>query len=139
MSDSVLAGVLVDLAVEGDRLDALVADLSDDQWRTATPAEGWDVAHQVAHLAWTDEVAVKAATDKSAWDALVMEALDDPEGFVDAEADRLSALPPAELLARWREARARLADTLLALPEGAKLPPALEERRWFLTWSVTRL
>ena len=48
-------------------------------WRTPTPAAGWDVAHQVAHLAWTDEVAVAAATDKAAWDALVLAALEDPE------------------------------------------------------------
>jgi uncharacterized protein (TIGR03083 family) len=46
--------VLADLAAEGDRLDALVADLSDEGWRTPTPAAGWDVATQVAHLAWTD-------------------------------------------------------------------------------------
>ena len=31
-----------------------------------TPAEGWDVATSIAHLAWTDEVAVPAATDKAA-------------------------------------------------------------------------
>ena len=48
-------------------------------WRTPTPAEGWDVAHQVAHLAWTDEVAVLAATDKEAWDAGVLEAARRPE------------------------------------------------------------
>jgi uncharacterized protein (TIGR03083 family) len=53
----VLSQVLADLEAEGDRLEQLVADLDDDGWRTPTPAAGWDVATQVAHLAWTDEVA----------------------------------------------------------------------------------
>jgi uncharacterized protein (TIGR03084 family) len=117
-----LCQVVSDLAVEGDVLDELVAPLDEDGWRTPTPAVGWDVAHQIAHLAWTDEMALNAATDKEAWDASVLKALEDPEGFVDKEADRLAAIDSAELLARWRTGRARLAETLLGLPEGTKLP-----------------
>jgi uncharacterized protein (TIGR03084 family) len=117
-----LCRVVSDLAIEGDVLDELVAPLDEDGWRTPTPAEGWDIAHQIAHLAWTDEMALNAATDKEAWDASVLEALEDPEGFVDKEADRLAATQPAELLAGWRAGRARLAETLLTLPEGTKLP-----------------
>ena len=121
-TQSALCRVVTDLVTEGDVVDELVARLDDDGWRTPTPAEGWDVAHQVAHLAWTDEMALNAATDKEAWDASVLKALEDPDGFVDKEADRLSRLDPAELLARWRRVRATLADTLLGLPEGTKLP-----------------
>ena len=76
--NDVLDGVLADLAAEGDLLDALVADLDESGWRTPTPAEGWDVATQIAHLAWTDEVAVAAATDTAAWDALVLRAALNP-------------------------------------------------------------
>ena len=54
MSD-LLDGVLADLAAESERLDALVSPLGEADWRRATPASGWDVATQVAHLAWTDE------------------------------------------------------------------------------------
>jgi uncharacterized protein (TIGR03084 family) len=117
-----LEQVVFDLSVEGEALDELVAPLDDDGWRTPTPAAGWDIAHQVAHLAWTDEMALYAATDKEAWDASVLQALEDPEGFVDKEADRLAKLPPQELLQRWRTGRERLAQTLLDLPEGTKLP-----------------
>jgi uncharacterized protein (TIGR03084 family) len=117
-----LDDVLADLAAEGDRLEALVAPLSDDGWRTPTPAEGWDVATAVAHLAWTDEVAVKAATDKAAWDEVVLAAIDDPEGFVDAEALAGGAVAPADLLARWRTARSSLVRTLRDHPAGEKLP-----------------
>jgi uncharacterized protein (TIGR03084 family) len=101
--------VLADLAVEGDRLEALVAPLAADGWRAPTPAEGWTVAHQVAHLAWTDEAAVAAATDPAAWDLLVQQALEHPDGFVDAEAARGAAAAGPVLLTRWRASRSALA------------------------------
>jgi len=112
--------VLADLAAEGDRLDVLVADLDAAGWRTPTPAAGWDVADQVAHLAWTDGVALRAATDKEAWDAVVLDAIADPEGFVDAQAHALAAEP--DLLARWRAARGDLHAALAAYPSGEKMP-----------------
>ena len=121
MSD-VLQGVLDDLAAEGDRLEELVVGLDDAGWRTATPAAGWDVAAQVAHLAWTDEVATKAATDKEAWDAVVLQAMADPTGFVDTEALAGAQATPADLLDRWRTARTTLAAELAAYPAGQKLP-----------------
>ncbi len=119
---TVLEQVLADLTAEGDALEALVAPLDETGWRTTTPAAGWDVATQIAHLAWTDEVAVKAATDKAAWDALVLEAIADPEGYVDARALEAAQAAPADLLARWRAARPALAEVLRNYPEGAKIP-----------------
>ena len=119
---SVLEQVLADLAAEGDALEALVAPLDEAGWHTATPAAGWDVATQIAHLAWTDEVAVKAATDKAAWDAVVLEAIADPEGYVDAKALEGAQAAPADLLARWRTARPALVEVLRHYPEGAKVP-----------------
>jgi uncharacterized protein (TIGR03084 family) len=140
---SALCRVVTDLVTEGDVVDALVAGLDDAGWRTPTPAEGWDVAHQIAHLAWTDEMALHAATDKEAWDASVLKALEDPEGFVDKEADRLARLAPADLLGRWRSGRATLADTLLGVPEGTKLPwygppmsaTSMATARYMETWA----
>ena len=35
----------------------------------ATPAEGWTVAFQIAHLHWTDQQALLAATDPEAFAA----------------------------------------------------------------------
>ncbi|MFC7360084.1 TIGR03084 family metal-binding protein [Nocardioides astragali] len=116
----VLTQVLADLAAEGDRLEALVAGLDDDGWRTPTPAVGWDVATQVAHLTWTDEVALAAATDKDAWDAVVLEAIADPGGYVDRCAYSLAREP--DLLDRWRAARTDLRKALGAHPRGEKMP-----------------
>lgn len=141
-----LEEVLADLQAEGDQLEDLVVPLDEEGWRTPTPAVGWDVAHQVAHLAWTDEAAVLAATDKEAWDAAVAEALADPDGFVDAEAAAGAAVPHDELLARWRHARGSLVETLRELPEGAKIPwygppmgaTSMATARFMETWAHGR-
>ena len=119
--NAVLDQVLADLAGEGARLESLVADLPEPGWRTPTPAAGWDVATQIAHLAWTDEAAHAAATDKARWDALVLEALADPEHAVDGprsgRAGR-AAGPPQPLAYGAR----RLADALRGYRQGQKMP-----------------
>ena len=120
--NALLEAVLADLAAEGDRLESAVRPLDDAGWHTPTPAEGWDVATVVAHLAWTDEAAAAAATDKQAWDALVLQALEDPQRAVDKAAAAGAAVPPAALLDRWRTARSRLAEVLRAYPEGQRMP-----------------
>ena len=127
---SVFDDVLADLIAEGDQLRAAVADLDDGDaggWVTPVPAEGWTIATTVAHLLWTDEVAVLAAhaetpEGKEAWDEVVLQAIADPTGFVDAGAYELAKLPPADLLARWDAGRAALYAALRDLPDGTKMP-----------------
>jgi uncharacterized protein (TIGR03084 family) len=122
---TLLDDLLDDLRAEGDRLWALVSGLDDSAdggWRTPTPAPGWTVATQVAHLLWTDEVAVVAATDKVRWDELVLAALEDPTGYVDTCAHEVARLAPPALLARWGAAREALGRTLREYPEGQKMP-----------------
>lgn len=114
--------VVADLRDESDELDALVAGLSSGGWATATPAPGWTIAHQIAHLWWTDRVAVVAVTDEPGFTALLAEAAGNPLGFVDEGAEELAATPPDTLLAEWRSTRARLHDELLAVEDGRKLP-----------------
>ena len=124
---SVFDDVLADLTAEGDQLRAAVAGLDPRDWAIPVPAEGWTIATTVAHLLWTDEVAVLASQahtpeGKEAWDAVVLQAIDDPTGFVDAAAHALARLEPADLLARWDAGRVALADALRAVPEGQKMP-----------------
>ncbi|NYG54049.1 TIGR03084 family metal-binding protein [Nocardioides perillae] len=143
MSGTVLEQVLADLAAEQAAVDALLAPLSDEQWRTPTPAEGWDVAHQVAHLAWTDEAAVLAATDRAGWDQLVAAAVAAPDGFVDDAAAEGARAPGAELLERWRHGRETLVEVLTTLPAGTKLPwfgppmsaASMATARYMETWA----
>jgi uncharacterized protein (TIGR03084 family) len=121
MSD-LLEGLLADLRTESDQLWNAVAGLDDDGWQTPTPAPGWSIATTIAHLLWTDEVAVVAATDKQAWDALVLAAIADPTGYVDQQAIEVARLSPQALLARWGKARESLPAALRAFPAGQKMP-----------------
>ena len=114
--------MLADLRAESDDLDAILADLPADRWADPTPASGWTIAHQIAHLLWTDRVALTAVTDEARFAAVLAEAAKDPTGFVDAGAEELAGLPPERLLADWRETRDRLHDELLAVADGRKLP-----------------
>jgi uncharacterized protein (TIGR03084 family) len=114
--------VVADLRAESDALDDLVAGLDEQGWRLATPAPGWTIAHQIAHLWWTDRVSVVAVTDEDAFGEVVEVAATNPTGFVDEGAEELATTPPAELLALWRTTRARLHDELLGVADGRKLP-----------------
>ncbi|MEU7585894.1 TIGR03084 family metal-binding protein [Micromonospora sp. NPDC049230] len=116
--------LLADLAAESAQLDSLVAPLPAADWVRPTPAPGWSIGHQIAHLAWTDHVSLLAATDAEAFLAAVT-AAPDPTRMVDDGAEEFLA-PPAELLVRWRAGRAALADALAAVPRGEKL-------QWFGT------
>ncbi len=101
---SAVVAVIDDLREEGDELDALVSALDGPDWLGPTPAERWSIAHQIAHLSWTDEVALLAATEPDRFGDEVAKALAAPEAFVDEAADALvAAHAPDALLARWRE------------------------------------
>ena len=124
---TLLDDLLDDLKAESDQLWSTVSGLDADGWATPTPAPGWSVATQVAHLLWTDEVAVVAATahapeGKDAWDAIVLEGMADPTGYVDQQAIEVARLSPQALLARWGKARESLPAALRAFPPGQKMP-----------------
>ncbi|WP_369247385.1 TIGR03084 family metal-binding protein [Streptomyces sp. R41] len=120
MSDP--SSVIDDLHRESEELDRLMGELEEGRWALATPAPGWTVAHQIAHLAWTDRSALLAVTDAEAFAKEVEKALASPDGFVDDGAAEGAALPPARLLAEWREGRAALEEALRAAPTGTRFP-----------------
>jgi uncharacterized protein (TIGR03084 family) len=123
-----LQGLLDDLAAEGDQLSATLDRLGPGGWENRTPAAGWTVANQVVHLMWTDEVAVLAARShespdaRHAWDEVVLAAIEDPTGYVDAAAFELATLPREEALRRWSAGRTTLRTALTELPPGQKMP-----------------
>ena len=119
---SIVGDLVADLAAAGDELDALVSSLDDAAWHTDTPAPGWTVAHQIAHLYWTDKVALLAATDPEAFAEVIAEAMRNIDGFTDVTAEEGAARPRAELLDDWRAARAALGQALVDVPDGAKIP-----------------
>jgi uncharacterized protein (TIGR03084 family) len=114
-----LGHLLADLAAESAALDAVVAELEDAAWLTPTPAEGWTIAHQIAHLAWTDERALQAVREPERF-AAALAGLD--PGVVDDAAAAGIGADPGALVARWRAGRMALAAELAELPEGARVP-----------------
>jgi uncharacterized protein (TIGR03084 family) len=117
-----ISALLADLVAESADADLLVADLPAERWATPTPAPGWTIAHQVAHLAWTDRQATLAATDEDGFAESVKQAQANPTGFVDVATDEWSQQDPAELLAEWRRGRIELAQALANVPSGQKMP-----------------
>ncbi|GAA2292573.1 TIGR03084 family metal-binding protein [Streptomyces kunmingensis] len=109
--------VFDDLRAESLQLDALVADLPPERWAAPTPAPRWTVAHQIAHLAWTDRAALLAMGDPDAFAGEVEKAIAAPESFVDDGADEGAAQEPAVLLARWRDGREELQKVLRGAAE----------------------
>jgi len=116
--------VFTDLTKEGDELDAVVAHLDDAQWSTPTPAEGWTVAHQIAHLAATFKLATLAAGAPEIFEKVKAGLSPDFEANVNAAMAPYLAEPPAGLLQRFREERAA-ADKALGALTGDTLVPWL--------------
>jgi uncharacterized protein (TIGR03084 family) len=114
--------IVADLRAESDELDGLVAELPAAGWAQPTPAPGWTIAHQIAHLLWTDRVALLSVNDDAGFTEVLGSAAADPIGFVDRGAEDIAAAAPAELLADWRRTRGQLHDALLTVSEGRKLP-----------------
>ncbi len=117
-----VAAVIDDLHHESEELDQLVADLDDTHWARDTPAPRWTIAHQIAHLTWTDRAALLAVTDTDAFAEEVTKALAAPDTFVDQGADEGATQPPAQLLTTWRTGRTALENALRATPPGTRFP-----------------
>jgi uncharacterized protein (TIGR03084 family) len=138
-----LAPVLADLAAECGVVDDLVAGLDPEQWATPTPAPGWSIATQIAHLAWTDDVAALAATDPDEFQAELSRAMAEFDGYVDRAAAQRAGQPPAVLLDSWRAGRTALADALRSVPDGTRIPwfgppmsaPTMATARLMETWA----
>jgi uncharacterized protein (TIGR03084 family) len=117
-----LTVLLADLAAESAELDAIVVGAGWPAWSLPTPAPGWSVAHQIAHLAWTDDRALEAATDEAAFVGQVQRAVAATDQYIADGAREGAGAEPAILLARWRAGQSALAAALRDVPPGRKLP-----------------
>jgi uncharacterized protein (TIGR03084 family) len=111
-----------DLGAETDALLLVLVPLDDPGWATPTPAPGWRIQEQIAHLAYFDEQAALAATDADAFGRELEVALTDPEGITGRIAARSRAMAGGEVLAWFRSSRAAMVATFLALDPSARVP-----------------
>jgi uncharacterized protein (TIGR03084 family) len=114
--------VFADLSAEGDGVDQLLAGLDESQWALPTPAPGWTVAHQVAHLAATFRLAGLAASNPAMFKQVASQLSPDFDANVRAAMAEYLAEPPAALLQRWKAERARATAALAAVPSDQVVP-----------------
>lgn len=110
------------LTEECDDLDRLIDGLTDVQWNWDTPAPGWTIAHQVAHLAATFHMAGMAAADPDAFTALMSKLDNNFNANVTHALNEYLNDPTEVLLSRWKSERAAAIKALSEVPEGQVVP-----------------
>ena len=108
--------LIVDLEAEHVELDVVVASLSETDWSTLTPAEGWTVRDSILHLALTDQVAALAASD-----AVAFQTYREQRRIGNDPFESYRDLPTDQLLELWRANRARLLDALRSVDAHARI------------------
>lgn len=114
--------VYVDLIAEGEAVDQIVAGLDPADFGLPTPAPGWTIAHQIAHLASVCRLAEAAAANPEMFKEQAAGASGDFDAAVYELLKPYLAHKPRELLERWRAARAAASAALSALPPGQMVP-----------------
>lgn len=114
--------VIAALMAEGKELDGLVAGLTPEQWSLPTPAPGWTIAHQIAHLAATFRLAGMAAAQPDAFTTMVSRLSGDFNNNVEAALSEYLSDPPEVLLRRWRAERTTAEKALAAVPPTQLVP-----------------
>jgi uncharacterized protein (TIGR03084 family) len=114
--------ILDDYEAEQQELHSLLLGLTDEQWRLPTPAAGWDVRDQVAHLADTEETAHDTATGGPRQINVEAQAYENPDGWTEAGCDKGRAMTPAKVLDWWWTAAATVRKALGELPSTARVP-----------------
>jgi uncharacterized protein (TIGR03084 family) len=117
-----LQDVFKDLTAERDEIDDIVAGLDARQWQLDTPAPGWTIAHQIAHVSFVFRIAGLAASDPETFEAVTAAAKSDFSGAVNAALNDYLPSEPADLLARWRTETTDAIKALEAVPAGEVVP-----------------
>jgi uncharacterized protein (TIGR03084 family) len=117
-----LQNVISDLTAESEQIDRMVAGLDDASWALPTPAQGWTIADQVAHVAFIFRLAGTAASDPEAFQALVARAKGDFNGAVNAALEEYRNGSPQTVLSRWRAERSAGIEALAAVPPDQTVP-----------------
>ncbi|GAA3071209.1 TIGR03084 family metal-binding protein [Streptosporangium carneum] len=117
-----LQDVISDVTTEGEEVDRLVAGLDAAGWALPTPAPGWTIKHQIAHLIFIFRLAGLAASDPETFKALAAGAGKDFNGAVNAALEEYLNDPPETLFARWQAEREASLKALAAVPEDQTVP-----------------
>jgi enediyne biosynthesis protein E11 len=117
-----LTDVFTDLVAEGEALGKIIAGLDASQWALPTPAPGWTVKHQVAHMTSVFRIAGLAGSDP---ELFVKQTAGAEKDFDAAVAELLKpylAASPEGLLANWRAELDAAVTALAAVPSDQLVP-----------------
>lgn len=113
--------LLADLVAEEADLAAVLEPLDAARWDRATPAVGWQVRDQVAHLAMGEDLATLAATDERGFANRLAELLTDLERVDADQKAEARASEPVELLTWWMGSAAATVRAVSEGPEGERI------------------
>jgi uncharacterized protein (TIGR03083 family) len=110
------------------RLEALLRDLSEDQWQHATRCEGWSVQDVITHLSSTNGFWAFSIQQGLAGEPTEFLAAFDPVASPALLVDQVQDTPPRVTLDQFAESNAALAATVAALDDDgwevlAEAPP----------------
>jgi uncharacterized protein (TIGR03084 family) len=117
-----MATLTGDLAMESAELYEVLSVLAEPEWGRATPATGWTVRDQVAHLGYFDEAAVLSAADPERFRAARDELLAQDGDVGENVAERFRDLSGAEAFAWFQRARRAYLEAFAALDPTTTLP-----------------
>lgn len=108
-----------DLRAERESLHRFLATLTDDQWNSPTPADGWSVLDSVAHIAYIDDVATQLLNgDNSPLEETALAG----KNYDNTGLGKKGPLAPAEVLEWLRQSGAVMLDKLLVCDPKARIP-----------------
>lgn len=114
--------VMAGLTAEGEELCTLLSGFDRQTAQLPTPAPGWTIAHQVAHLAATFRLARLAAAEPAAFGELAARLGPDFDENVRVALSAYLELPPNRLVAAFRAELTGATDALAAVPADGTVP-----------------
>lgn len=114
--------LLADVAAEAAELNDVLAPLTAAEWRTPTPAIGWNIQDQVTHLAYFDDLAALGYSDPAAFTAQADALLATGEDWVDQINRATATLEPERMTAWFETSRRGMVGVLSAAGPGARTP-----------------
>lgn len=121
-ADTRLAALIADVAAETAAFDDALTTIDDDGFGRSTPAEGWTILDQVAHLAAFDDAAVAALTDPVAFTAGFEADLAAGIDVVERNTELGRAKSADEVRTWWHDARRALIETAATSDPSVRVP-----------------
>ena len=116
----------VDLVAETEVLTECLAEgsrrLGTSSGDTPTPAAGWNVRDQIAHLQFFDQAMTTAVVDPDRFDAERSQLAADPRGIAEAVAAQTRGMSLQEVELKFADARAALMEAFTSADPATRVP-----------------